>query len=54
MMKREQRELIEEFKHQRVQFRNNGKPRAEILREYDLTATAFNRWCKQSERSGSF
>ncbi len=54
MKKRERREFTEEFKHQMVQLRNNGKPRAEILREYDLTATAFDRWCRQSERSGSF
>jgi len=53
-MKRERQEFTEEFKHQMVQLRNSGKSRAEILWEYDLTTTAFDCLCKQSERSGSF
>ncbi len=32
----------------------NGKPRADIIREYDLTASAFDKWVKQSQTSGSF
>ncbi|MEB4607560.1 transposase, partial [Enterococcus lactis] len=31
-----------------------GKPRVEIIREYELTASAFDKWVKQSKTSGSF
>lgn len=31
-----------------------GKPRTEIIREYDLTASCFNRWVKQFNDTGSF
>ena len=37
-----------------VQLYENGKPRADILREYDLSASAFDRWVKQSKTTGSF
>lgn len=30
------------------------KPRKEIIWEYDLSPTAFDRWLMQSERNGSF
>ncbi len=30
------------------------KPRAEILREYELTASAFDRWVRQNKATGSF
>lgn len=53
-MRRERRSYTEEFKRQMVQLRQNGKPRKEIIREYDLSPTAFDRWVMQSEHSGSF
>jgi transposase len=53
-MRRERRRYTEEFKRQMVQLRLSGKPRIEIIREYDLSPTAFDRWVMQSERSGSF
>jgi transposase len=31
-----------------------GKPRAEIIREYDLTASAFDKWIRQAQTTGSF
>ena len=36
-----------------VQLVNNGKPRAEILREYELSPSAFDRWVKRINASGS-
>ncbi len=42
MSRRERREFTEEFKLQMVQLYNNGKARSEIIREYDLTPSAFN------------
>ncbi|USG68150.1 IS3 family transposase [Brevibacillus ruminantium] len=54
MAKRERRAFTDEFKQQMVQLYENGKPRADILREYDLSASAFDRWVKQSRTTGSF
>ena len=47
--KRTRRTYTQEFKSQIVQ-----KPRMDIIREYDLTASAFDKWVKQSQNSGSF
>lgn len=54
MAKRERRVFTDEFKQQMVQLYENGKPRADILKEYDLSASAFDRWVKQSRTTGSF
>ena len=54
MTKRERRTYTEEFKNQMVQLYLNEKPRQEIIREYDLTPSTFDKWLKQSEWSGSF
>ena len=51
--RRERRSFSEDFKHQMVQLFNAGKPRAEILREYDLSSTAFDRWVKRVNTTGS-
>jgi transposase len=51
--RRERRDYSEEFKNQLVQLLNAGKPRAEILREYDLSASAFDRWVKRINATGS-
>jgi len=37
-----------------VQLYLNNKPRQEIIREYELTPSAFDKWLKQSQTSGSF
>ena len=54
MTRRKRREYTDEFKTQMVQLHMRGKPRSEIIKEYDLTGTAFDRWVKQSQSSGSF
>jgi len=53
-MSRERREFTEEFKKQMVSLYNNGKSRSEIIREYDLTASAFANWIKRYNNTGSF
>ena len=40
--RRERRNYTEDFKKQVVSLYNNGKSRSEIIREYDLTPSAFN------------
>lgn len=54
MTPRKRREFTDEFKNQMVQLYLNGKPPSEIVREYDLTKSAFDRWVQQSKTSGSF
>ena len=37
-----------------VQLYENGKSRAAIVEEYDLTASALDRWIIQAQTTGSF
>ena len=54
MSRRTRRTFTEEFKQQMVNLFLSGKPRSEILQEYDLTPSSFDKWLKQSKTSGSF
>ena len=51
--KRARRTFSEEQKKQLVELLNHGKPRSEIIREYDLTGSAFDRWVKRISATGS-
>lgn len=51
--KREKRTYSEEFKQQLVQLHNNGKSRVEIIREYELSASAFDKWVSRINATGS-
>ncbi|MFT9427962.1 MAG: IS3 family transposase [Sporolactobacillus sp.] len=53
-MKRERRTFSKEFKEQIVSLHASGKPRHEIIKEYDLTPSAFDKWVRQHATSGSF
>ena len=37
-----------------VSLYNNGKSRSEIIKEYDLTPSAFSKWVNNSNNTGSF
>ena len=50
---RARREYSEDFKRQLVELHRNGKPRSEIIREYELTPSAFNSWVKRINATGS-
>ena len=54
MSRRARREFTEDFKLQMVKLYNSGKPAAEIVREYDLTRSAFSNWVKKYNKTGSF
>ena len=51
--KRPRRTFTEEFKKQMVDLYNAGKPRAEIVKEYGLTASALDRWISRINKTGS-
>ena len=48
------RTFKESFKKQMVELHRSGKPRKDILREYDLTPSTIDKWVKQYKQSGSF
>ncbi|MBS4535599.1 IS3 family transposase [Clostridium sp. D2Q-14] len=54
MTKRQRRTFTDEFKEQMVKLYESGKPKKDIIAEYDLTPTAFNTWIKRSQETGSF
>ncbi|SMD17241.1 transposase [Sporomusa malonica] len=51
--RRAKREFTDQFKQQMVQLYNSGKPRSEIIKEYDLTPSAFNQWVSRINATGS-
>ncbi|SDD45045.1 transposase [Paenibacillus sp. UNCCL117] len=53
-MLKQRRTFTAEFKKQMVGLYENGKSRAAIVEEYDLTASALDRWIKQAQTTGSF
>ena len=54
MSRRVRRNYTAEFKQQMVTLYLNGKSRADIIREYDLTASAFAKWITQYNKTKSF
>lgn len=48
------RTFTPKFKAQMVKLNESGKPRIDIISEYDLTPSALDNWVKQSQTSGSF
>ncbi|QWH76975.1 hypothetical protein EXW59_09925 [Bacillus mycoides] len=53
-MTRQRRTFTLEFKLQLVKLYENGKSRADIAHEYDLTPSALDRWIKNHKDTGSF
>lgn len=53
-MTRSRRTFTEDFKKQIVLLYENGKPRKDIISEYELTPSALDKWVKQSRTAGSF
>ena len=52
--RKSRRTFKESFKKQMVELHQSGKSRKDILREYDLTPSSFDKWVKQYNQSGSF
>ena len=53
MTRRTKREFTDAFKQQIVQLYNCGKPRSVIIKEYDLTPSAFDKWVSRINATGS-
>ncbi|MBE1554508.1 transposase [Filibacter limicola] len=53
-MSAKRRTFSTDFKKQVVALFENGKSRQDIVQEYELTASALDRWITQFKQSGSF
>lgn len=53
-MARERRTYSDEFKQKIVELYNSGKPRAELIREYELTPSALSSQINKFNSTGSF
>jgi len=53
-MSRQRRTFTPEFKLQLVKLYENGKSRADICREYEITPSALDRWIKNHQDTGAF
>jgi transposase len=51
--KRPKRKFSDQFKQQIVQLHNSGKPRSEIIKEYDLTPSSLDNWIRRINATGS-
>ena len=54
MSQTQRRSFTDAFKQQIVQLYKSGKPRREIIEEYELTPSSLDKWVKQFRESGSF
>lgn len=54
MSRRPRRTFTAEFKAQIVALYENGKSRKDIIADYELTPSTFDKWVKQHNQSGSF
>lgn len=52
--RREKRSFTSEFKKQMVMLYQNGKKRADIVAQYDLTKSALDKWIMQYQTTSSF
>jgi len=52
--RRTRRTFTSEFKNQMVQLFQNGKSKSDLVREYNLTPSALDRWISQANNAGSF
>lgn len=54
MSRKVRRQFTDEFKQQIVDLHNAGMKRSEIIKEYDLTPSSFDKWVRQARTTGSF
>ena len=54
MSRKTRRHFTDDFKQQIVDLHNAGMKRSELMKEYDLTPSTFDKWVKQTRTTGSF
>ncbi len=54
MSRRVRRQFTDNFKQQIVDLHNAGMKRSEIIKEYNLTPSTFDKWVRQAKTTCSF
>ena len=54
MSRKIRRYFTDDFKQQIVDLHNAGRKRSELIKEYDLTPSTFDKWVRQAKTTGSF
>ena len=54
MSRKPRRYFTDDFKQQIVDLYKAGRKRSELIKEYDLTPSTFDKWVKQARTTGSF
>ena len=54
MSRKIRRHFTDDFKQQIVDLHNAGRKRSELIKEYELIPSVFDRWVRQAKTTGSF
>ena len=54
MSRKIRRHFTDDFKQQIVDLHNAGMKWSELIKEYELTPSTFNKWVRQAKLTGSF
>ncbi|KKC19177.1 transposase [Streptococcus sp. NCTC 11567] len=54
MSRKIRRHFTDDFKQQIVDLHNAGMKRSELIKEYELTPSTFDKWVRQAKLTGSF
>lgn len=54
MSRKVRRQFSDEFKQQIVGLHNAGMKRSELIKEYELSPSTFDKWVRQARTTGSF
>ena len=53
MSRKIRRYFTDDFKQQIVDLHNVGRKRSELIKEYDLTPSTFDKWVKQARTNSA-
>lgn len=54
MSRKIHRDFADDFKQQIVDLHKAGMKRSELIKEYELTSSTFDKWVRQAKTTGSF
>ncbi|MGT2714820.1 transposase, partial [Streptococcus pluranimalium] len=54
MSRKIRRQFSDDFKQQIVALYKAGRKRSELIKEYELTPSTFDKWVTQAKTTGSF
>ncbi|VTR80224.1 transposase [Streptococcus canis] len=54
MSRKIHRDFADDFKQQIVDLHKAGMKRSELIKDYELTSSTFDKWVRQAKTTGSF